>query len=133
MRNKLGDIESTPARETGERILKTLVEYFGLSKKANIKSSLKLVEYAEFDNDTLKVTFRSVFNQQAFEKNCRAYVEYAANALLERNIKIESKSIEAPADRKNDFAATVARSKPKTRRRLLQTNDLFNGEFDFQN
>lgn len=132
LRNEVGDVENTPAREMGNRILKALIQYFGASKKSNIKSSLELAEYADFDDDAFKVTFRSVFNQQAFEKSCRAYVEYAANALLEKNIKVESKSIEAPVEQKNDFAAKVARSKPKTRRRLMQTNDLFNGEFNIQ-
>lgn len=133
LRNEVGNDENTPAREMGNRILKALIKYFGLSKKANIKSSLELAEYADFDNNKFTVTFRSVFNRQAFETSCRADVEYATNALLEKVIKFESKSIEMPVERKNDFAATVAKSKPKVRRRLLQTNDLFNGEFEIKN
>ena len=129
LRTELGENENTPAREFGTKIIKALIKYFALSKKANIKSSLEMVEYADFDNNNLKLTFQSVFNQQAFETSCRAEVEYAASALLEKFIKLESNSIEAPVDNKRDLPTTIAKSKPKVRRRLLQANDLFNGEF----
>ena len=49
----------------------------------------------------------------------------AANAILEKMIKLECKSVERAAEQKLDFATTVAKSKPKTRRRLIQAHDLF--------
>ena len=132
LKEELGDVKNSEVREFGMRIVKALIKYFTLSKKANVKSSLEGVEFAEFEQNKLTLTFQSVFKQQAFEASYSANVEYAASALLEKFVKVESKSIEAPVAHKQDFATTVARSKPKTRRRLVQAHDLF-GDFEVNN
>ena len=124
-RKDLTEGEQSEERVTGERLIKALIKYFTLTKKANVKTSLEQIIKAEFDNATLKLTFQTAFNAEAFERNYRGDVEYAANAILEKMIKLECKSVERAAEQKLDFATTVAKSKPKTRRRLIQAHDLF--------
>ncbi|MBR1580035.1 MAG: DNA polymerase III subunit gamma/tau [Selenomonadaceae bacterium] len=125
VRSELVDDKNPEAHATGTQLLKALIKYFTLTKKANTVSSLKEVERADFDNNTLTLTFQTGFKQQAFDMNYRAEVEYATNALLEKMIKLECKSIEGAVEKKSDFATAVAKSKPKTRRRLVQAHDLF--------
>ena len=109
----------------GKRVLQTLLNYFKAEKRLNISSMLRIVSSCSFKDDQFTLTFETQARLKLFEENCRTEIQEVLDALFERRIGLTVNSLEPPAETKKGLTQTLARTKGKTRKNILQMNNIF--------
>lgn len=126
MRNELND---SPEKDMGTRVISCLKRYCSEGKRANLKSMLEMVKSAELTADKLILTFQTDFNRKSFDETYRKQIGDIVNRLLEKTVAIEVRTLEPPPDNNSSLASKIVRMKPKSRRMMLISQDLF-GDFE---